>query len=193
MANSKVGSLGDYIKEQRRFAQFSLRQLAEVTGVSNPYLSQIERGLRKPSAEVLQQIAKALRISAEALYVRAGILEARESDRSDGDRSVAEALLSDSSITERQKRALLDIYELLRPHYARGQDEARALLREAFTLTGDLQIIGDTLHVRLDPATAPRRSRALAALCADLTDTQTRYPGTDLTLAYSVKNQPDPA
>jgi hypothetical protein len=82
---------------------------------------------------------------------------------------------------------------LLRPHYARGQDEARALLREAFTLTGDLQIIGDTLHVRLDPATAPRRSKALAALCADLTATATRYPGTDLTLAYSVKDQPDHA
>jgi hypothetical protein len=82
---------------------------------------------------------------------------------------------------------------LLRPHYARGQDEARALLREAFTLTGDPHINGDTLHVRLDPASAPRRSRALAALCADLTATQTRYPGTDLTLAYSVKNQPDPA
>jgi hypothetical protein len=82
---------------------------------------------------------------------------------------------------------------LLRPHYARGQDEARALLREAFTLTGDLHITGDTLHVRLDPATAPRRSRALAGLCTDLTETQTRYPGTDLTLAYSVKNQPDHA
>jgi hypothetical protein len=82
---------------------------------------------------------------------------------------------------------------LLRPHYARGQDEARALLREAFTLPGDLQITGDTLHVRLDPATAPRRSRALAALCAELTETATRYPGTDLTLAYSVKGQPDPA
>ena len=82
---------------------------------------------------------------------------------------------------------------LLRPHYARGQDEARALLREAFTLTGDLQIIGDTLHVRIDQATAPRRSRALAGLCADLNDTQTLYPGTDLTLAYSVKNQPDHA
>ena len=124
MANSKVGSLGDYIKEQRRFAQFSLRQLAEVTGVSNPYLSQIERGLRKPSAEVLQQIAKALRISAEALYVRAGILEARESDRSDGDRSVAEALLSDPSITERQKRALLDIYESFRKENAVAPEPA---------------------------------------------------------------------
>ena len=118
MANSKVGSLGDYIKEQRRFAQFSLRQLAEVTGVSNPYLSQIERGLRKPSAEVLQQIAKALRISAEALYVRAGILEVRDSDGSDGDRSVSEALLSDSSITQRQKRVLLDIYESFRKENA---------------------------------------------------------------------------
>jgi transcriptional regulator with XRE-family HTH domain len=113
VANSKVGSLGDYIKEQRRFAQYTLRQLAEVTGVSNPYLSQIERGLRKPSAEVLQQIAKALRISAEALYVRAGILEAR-----DGDRTVVEVLLSDPSITERQKRVLLDIYESFRKENA---------------------------------------------------------------------------
>lgn len=76
---------------------------------------------------------------------------------------------------------------LLRPHYSRGDDEARALLREAFTLPGDLQIIGDTLHVRLDPASAPRRSKALAALCTELTQTATRYPGTKLTLAYSVK------
>jgi len=78
---------------------------------------------------------------------------------------------------------------LLRPHYSRGEDEARSLLREAFTLPGDLQILGDILHVRLDPASAPRRSRALAALCTELTDTATRYPGTDLTLAYSVKEQ----
>jgi hypothetical protein len=79
---------------------------------------------------------------------------------------------------------------LLRPHYARGDDEARALLREAFTLPGDLQITGNTLHVRLDPASAPRRSNALAALCTELTDTATRYPGTDLTLAYSIKGHP---
>ena len=118
MANSTVGSLGEYIKEQRSFAQYTLRQLAEVTGKSNPYLSQIERDLRKPSAEVLQQIAKTLRISAEALYVRAGILEARDGDRTDNDRSVAEALLSDPSITERQKRALLDIYESFRKQNA---------------------------------------------------------------------------
>jgi hypothetical protein len=79
---------------------------------------------------------------------------------------------------------------LLRPHYSRGDDEARALLREAFTLPGDLQISGNTLHVRLDPASAPRRSKALAALCVELTDTTTQYPGTDLTLAYSVKGHP---
>ena len=79
---------------------------------------------------------------------------------------------------------------LLRPHYARSQDEARSLLREAFTLPGDLQIIGDTLHVRLDPASAPRRSRALTSLCAELADTHTRYPGTNLKIAYSVKPHP---
>ncbi len=79
---------------------------------------------------------------------------------------------------------------LLRPHYARGHDEGRALLREAFTLSGDLQIIGDTLHVRLDPASAPRRSKALAALCTELSDTATVYPGTPLTLHYSVKGYP---
>src|ERR1035437_2918494 len=80
---------------------------------------------------------------------------------------------------------------LLRPHYARGDDEARALLREAFTLTGDLQVTGNTLHGRLHPASAPRRSNALTALCVELTDTATRYPGTDLTLAYSIKGHPD--
>src|SRR5450756_1148784 len=80
---------------------------------------------------------------------------------------------------------------LLRPHYARGDDEARALLREAFTLSGDLQITGTTLHVRLDPPSAPRRSKALAALCTDLTDTATCYPGTDLTLAYGIKGHTD--
>src|SRR6201996_5918225 len=85
-----VRGLGDYIREQRRTAQISLRQLARQAGVSNPYLSQIERGLRKPSAEILQQIAKALRISAEALYVQAGILEERE-----GTAAVAEAILGD--------------------------------------------------------------------------------------------------
>jgi transcriptional regulator with XRE-family HTH domain len=101
-----VEGLGDYLREQRGQAQMSLRQLAELADVSNPYLSQIERGLRRPSAEVLQQIAKALRISAESLYVRAGILDADES----GARMVEDAIALDPLLTERQKTALLDIY-----------------------------------------------------------------------------------
>ncbi|MCP9950741.1 helix-turn-helix domain-containing protein [Actinomadura madurae] len=105
MAGSKVGSIGEYIREQRTRAKISLRQLADVSGISNPYLSQIERGLRKPSAEILQQIAKGLRISAEALYVQAGILEDRESDT-----DVQAAVRADALLTERQKQVLLDIY-----------------------------------------------------------------------------------
>ncbi|GAA4673045.1 helix-turn-helix transcriptional regulator [Nocardioides nanhaiensis] len=104
-----VGSLGDYLKEQRTASRLSLRQLAEQAGVSNPYLSQIERGLRKPSAEVMQQIAKALRISAEQLYVRAGILDPEEGSGS-GDSSVELSILADTHLTERQKQSLLDVY-----------------------------------------------------------------------------------
>ncbi len=109
MAKLDVRNLGDYIREQRSSANVSLRQLAKLAGVSNPYLSQIERGLRKPSAEILQQIAKALRISAEALYVQAGILDERY-----GDSDVQAAVLADSALTERQKQVLLEIYESFR-------------------------------------------------------------------------------
>lgn len=101
-----VGTLGDYLKEQRLGAKLSLRQLADQAGVSNPYLSQIERGLRKPSAEVLQQIAKALRISAEQVYIRAGILSPEEELGG----SVEVAVLGDARLTERQKQSLLDVY-----------------------------------------------------------------------------------
>jgi transcriptional regulator with XRE-family HTH domain len=101
-----MDSIGEYIRQQREQAKISLRQLAEQAGVSNPYLSQIERGLRKPSAEILQQIAKGLRISAEALYVQAGILEDRP-----GDSGVRSALLTDPQLTERQKQVLIEIYE----------------------------------------------------------------------------------
>ncbi|MFI8860214.1 helix-turn-helix domain-containing protein [Streptomyces prasinus] len=111
MASLNVGNLGDYLREQRRNAQLSLRQLADAAGVSNPYLSQIERGLRKPSAEVLQQVAKALRISAETLYVRAGILDA-ERDRDDLETRAV--ILADLTLTERQKQVLLQIYESFR-------------------------------------------------------------------------------
>lgn len=114
MAKGKVGtaveSLGDYLKEQRVASRLSLRQLAEQTGVSNPYLSQIERGLRRPSAEVLQQIAKALRISAEQLYIRAGILSPEDGAGGPSDSNVELAILSDSGLTERQKQSLLDVY-----------------------------------------------------------------------------------
>jgi transcriptional regulator with XRE-family HTH domain len=101
-----VSSIGDFIRDQREQAQVSLRQLAKTAGVSNPYLSQIERGLRRPSAEILQQIAKALRISAEQLYVHAGILEERG-----GDPMFLAALLGDATLTERQKQLLIEIYE----------------------------------------------------------------------------------
>ncbi|MBF4163633.1 helix-turn-helix domain-containing protein [Nocardioides acrostichi] len=102
-----VETLGEYLKEQRVTAQLSLRQLAEQAGVSNPYLSQIERGLRKPSAEVLQQLAKALRISAEQLYLRAGIVSLDDSLGG----SVELAVLGDGQLTERQKQTLLDVYQ----------------------------------------------------------------------------------
>ncbi|MEV6942015.1 helix-turn-helix transcriptional regulator [Streptomyces sp. NPDC051172] len=111
MASLNVGNLGEYLREQRRTAQLSLRQLADAAGVSNPYLSQIERGLRKPSAEVLQQVAKALRISAETLYVRAGILDAeRERDEVE----TRAVILADPTLNERQKQVLLQIYESFR-------------------------------------------------------------------------------
>src|SRR5215813_13466560 len=97
--------LGEFIREQRNVARLSVRRLSDMAGISNPYLSQIERGLRRPSAEILQQIAKALRISAETLYVRAGILEAREAG---GD--LTEAILAEPSLTDEQKQTLLRIY-----------------------------------------------------------------------------------
>src|SRR5438034_6419596 len=108
-ANDHVRDLGLFIREQRRTAEVSLRQLAKSAGVSNPYLSQIERGLRKPSAEILQQIARGLRISAEALYVQAGILEDRRPDS-----GVRAAVLADPELAERQKQVLLEIYESFR-------------------------------------------------------------------------------
>ncbi|WP_139977471.1 helix-turn-helix domain-containing protein [Nocardioides litoris] len=110
MAKGKVGltveSLGDYLKEQRVASRLSVRQLAQQAGVSNPYLSQIERGLRKPSADVLQQLAKALRISAEQLYIRAGIVSPEDGIGG----SVELAVLGDAGLTERQKQSLLDVY-----------------------------------------------------------------------------------
>jgi transcriptional regulator with XRE-family HTH domain len=112
--------LGEFIREQRRNARISLRQLAEQAGVSNPYLSQIERGLRKPSAEVLQQIANALRVSTPIMYLRAGLLEAREGQ------GVPAAIAADDALTARQKQTLTEIYEAFRRENARSDPNGAA-------------------------------------------------------------------
>jgi transcriptional regulator with XRE-family HTH domain len=122
MSPVNVGAIGAYIREQREQAKISLRQLAQSAGISNPYLSQIERGLRRPSADILQQIAKGLRISAEALYVQAGFLE----DRPPGS-VVRESVLTDPELTERQKQMLIEIYEAFRKETARTRAEAAEL------------------------------------------------------------------
>ena len=153
MASLNVGNLGEYLREQRRNAQLSLRQLAEAAGVSNPYLSQIERGLRKPSAEVLQQVAKALRISAETLYVRAGILDA-ERDRDEVETRAV--ILADPTLNERQKQVLLQIYESFRQEngfeikavedvqgLAEGQDAAVDKARTADGNEADSDLMND--------------------------------------------------
>jgi transcriptional regulator with XRE-family HTH domain len=106
-----VHDLGDYLREQRHTAELSLRQLSEVAGISNPYLSQIERGLKKPSAEILQALAKALRISAESLYVRAGFLEERTDLGEVAPIDVQAAVLADPRLSNRQRAVLLDVYE----------------------------------------------------------------------------------
>jgi transcriptional regulator with XRE-family HTH domain len=126
MATLTVGSLGEYIREQRESAQVSLRQLAKTAGVSNPYLSQIERGVKKPSAEILSQIAKGLRISAETLYVRAGILDDHQGS------DVVAAILADVTIGERHKRTLIDVYESFRAeHGATPAPDTKAPAKKA--------------------------------------------------------------
>src|ERR1700721_1287900 len=131
MANQTVKSIGDYIREQREQARISRRQLPQSAGGSNPYLSQIERGLRKPSADILQQLAKGLRISAEALYVQAGILEDRPAHS-----RVRSALLADADLSERQKQVLIEIYESFRKENT-AATEARAAQAETDTPPAD--------------------------------------------------------
>ena len=132
-----VRHLGAFIREQREGNKISLRELAKSAGVSNPYLSQIERGLRKPSAEILQQIAKGLRISAEALYVQAGILDQREAS------PVVDAILADTALTERQKQVLLEIHDSFRKENAAA----------AVAATAASEITHDTT----EPAPLPRK------------------------------------
>lgn len=114
-----VRELGQYIREQRETSRLTLRKLAEVAGISSPYLSQIERGVRKPSAEMLQAIAKGLRISAETLYVRAGILEEKKGHDLKGE------ILKDGSITERHKQMLIEIYATFQAETVRQRRKAK--------------------------------------------------------------------
>ncbi|MBK5307581.1 MAG: helix-turn-helix domain-containing protein [Frankiaceae bacterium] len=163
-----VRHLGDYIRTQRRDSNVSLRQLAKLAGVSNPYLSQIERGLRKPSAEILQQIAKALRISAEALYVQAGILEQRE-----GSGIVADSILADDGLNERQKHVLLEIYESFRKENVVNPDVAPS--------TGSPAAAGATepLATKPAPVKKPTAKKAPAKRTARTpAETQTASGGT---------------
>jgi transcriptional regulator with XRE-family HTH domain len=148
MATLKVSSLGDYIREQRESAQVSLRQLAKTAGVSNPYLSQIERGMKKPSAEILAQIAKGLRISAETLYVHAGILDEREPS------DVVAAILADPAIGERHRRILLDVYASFRAEHAADVIAHSAAARPTATPTTK----AGTTKVSAKKATAKKAS-----------------------------------
>jgi transcriptional regulator with XRE-family HTH domain len=144
--------LGAYLREQRENAQLSLRQLAEMAGVSNPYLSQIERGLKRPSAEILQQIAKGLQVSAESLYVRAGILDERVGDDPAPVPDVLSAIAADPVLTDRQRGVLVDIYRSFAGEAAASETTKRR-----------------------SPAAPPRRRRALspgpsAAATTDVTE-----------------------
>ena len=124
--------LGSFIREQRGSARLSLRRLSELAGISNPYLSQIERGLRRPSAEILQQIAKALRISAETLYVQAGILEAPV-----GAPDLTRAIMADQTISEEQKQALVRIYLSFRRDHEDERNQARSGSPDEAPTAGD--------------------------------------------------------
>ena len=130
----RLRELGSYIKEQRSRAQYSLRHLARVAGVSNPYLSQIERGLRKPSAEILQAIAKGLQISSETLYVKAGLLD-EPSETPD----LEEAILHEDSLTERQRAALIEVYRSFRIENERAEEDAADDADDGDEDTGDEQ------------------------------------------------------
>jgi transcriptional regulator with XRE-family HTH domain len=133
----RLVELGSFIREQRSSARLSLRRLSELAGISNPYLSQIERGLRRPSAEILQQIAKALRISAETLYVQAGILE-----RPDGDTDLSRHIFADPHLTEEQRQALMRIYLSFR-HENEDQDVGRDDVDTGGTPTRSTRHVGD--------------------------------------------------
>jgi transcriptional regulator with XRE-family HTH domain len=155
MSPVNVSAIGAYIREQREQAKISLRQLAQSAGISNPYLSQIERGMRRPSADILQQIAKGLRISAEALYVQAGFLE----DRPPGS-VVREAVLTDRELTERQKQMMIEIYDSFRRQTAMSRAEAAELADDDADLPPDAAEL--TWPENISPAAVGAGPRKLA-------------------------------
>ena len=159
MSPVNVSAIGAYIREQREQAKISLRQLAQSAGISNPYLSQIERGLRRPSADILQQIAKGLRISAEALYVQAGFLE----DKAPGS-VVRDAVLTDPELTERQKQMLIEVYESFRKETAMARAEVAELDDDQTGLAPDEAAL--TWPENLSPAALAGLPRRLAIAAA---------------------------
>jgi transcriptional regulator with XRE-family HTH domain len=175
MSPVNVPAIGAYIREQREQAKISLRQLAQAAGVSNPYLSQIERGLRRPSADILQQIARGLRISAEALYVQAGFLEERPPES-----GVRDAVLTDPELTERQKQMLLEVYESFRKETAADNRDPVVLVGDVELADGDVELgegavelgegaveLGDGVSEPGDGVAAPDEAGASAAAGAD--------------------------
>ena len=170
MSPVNVSAIGAYIREQREQARISLRQLAQSAGISNPYLSQIERGLRRPSADILQQIAKGLRISAEALYVQAGFLE----DRPLGS-IVREAVLTDRELTERQKQMLIEIYDSFRKETALARAAAGELDDESDGPTGTAELAWPE---DIGPAALRAGSRRLA-IASDLEPDEQQDADTD--------------
>jgi transcriptional regulator with XRE-family HTH domain len=156
MSPVNVPAIGAYIREQREQAKISLRQLAQAAGVSNPYLSQIERGLRRPSADILQQIARGLRISAEALYVQAGFLE----DRPPG-AGVHDAVLTDPELTERQKQMLLEVYESFRKETAADNQEQQTVL------IGEIELADGVAESDWTPVDSPAAAEAADVAAAE--------------------------
>jgi len=150
--------LGEFIRQQREMARLSLRRLSEIAGISNPYLSQIERGLRKPSAEILQQIAKALRISGETLYVRAGILDA---DRHGVD--LVSAIMAAPELDDAQRQALISVYLSFASHHAASRPRSE----EGGAGDGDAEPEDEPAHPGAgggpEPGPEPSRGRRQAS------------------------------
>jgi transcriptional regulator with XRE-family HTH domain len=176
--------IGGFIRDMRRNAKISLRQLADQAGVSNPYLSQVERGLRKPSAEVLQQLASALRVSTPVMYLRAGLLDALDAKEGQG---VLAAIASDPDLTLSQKQSLSQIYETFRRENVRASAEAAA----AETPSADAEP-AETPSADAEPAETPSADAEPAETAEPDAQTTTPMPAKK-TVKKAVKKTVAPA